>query len=153
MTWKQLTERDSREWMLSAIDPHDRDLEIWCKICHACSKPVNWKGTTVMDIAPVPARSQKSDDDNDDVQFYRFDKEDSTTDIQCTAITDRYSDTTIFQLRVHWVRVSWSIGSEKIVRTCAAGGSRTLDSLRERQKPSQLDQAFRATTLCQLNTR
>ena len=25
MTWKQLTERDRREWKLSAIDPHDRD--------------------------------------------------------------------------------------------------------------------------------
>ena len=25
MTWKQLTERDHREWKLSAIDPHDRD--------------------------------------------------------------------------------------------------------------------------------
>ena len=36
-----------------------------------------------------------------------------------TAITDRYSDTTIFQLRAHWVRISWSIGSQKIVRTCA----------------------------------
>ena len=30
-----------------------------------------------------------------------------------TAITDRHSDTTIFQLRAHWVRLSWSIGSEK----------------------------------------
>ena len=30
-----------------------------------------------------------------------------------TAITDRYSDTTIFQLGAHWVRISWSIGSEK----------------------------------------
>ena len=30
-----------------------------------------------------------------------------------TAITDRHSDTTNFQLRAHWVRVSWSIGSEK----------------------------------------
>ena len=30
-----------------------------------------------------------------------------------TAITDRHSDTTIFQLRAHWVRISWSIGSEK----------------------------------------
>ena len=30
-----------------------------------------------------------------------------------TAITDRHSDTTNFQLRVHWVRISWSIGSEK----------------------------------------
>ena len=25
MTWKQLTERDRREWKLSAMDPHDRD--------------------------------------------------------------------------------------------------------------------------------
>ena len=25
MTWKQLTERDCREWKLSAIYPHDRD--------------------------------------------------------------------------------------------------------------------------------
>ena len=29
------------------------------------------------------------------------------------AITDRHSDTTIFQLRAHWMRISWSIGSEK----------------------------------------
>ena len=29
-----------------------------------------------------------------------------------TAITDRHSDTTIFQLRAHWVRISWSIGSK-----------------------------------------
>ena len=25
MDWKQLTEKDCREWKLSAIDPHDRD--------------------------------------------------------------------------------------------------------------------------------
>ena len=30
-----------------------------------------------------------------------------------TAITDRHSDTANFQLRAHWVRISWSIGSEK----------------------------------------
>ena len=30
-----------------------------------------------------------------------------------TAITARHSDTTVFQLRAHWVRISWSIGSEK----------------------------------------
>ena len=35
MTWKQLTERDCREWKLSAINPHDRHT--WCEICHACS--------------------------------------------------------------------------------------------------------------------
>ena len=31
-----------------------------------------------------------------------------------TAITDRHSDTTIFQLRAHWVRISWSIESKKL---------------------------------------
>ena len=30
-----------------------------------------------------------------------------------TATTDRHSETTIFQLRAHWVRISWSTGSEK----------------------------------------
>ena len=42
MTLKQLTERDCREWKLSAIDPHDRYT--WCEICHKCSKPTTWKG-------------------------------------------------------------------------------------------------------------
>ena len=60
-----------------------------------------------------------------------------------TAITDRHSDTTIFQLRAHWMRISWSIGSEKIVRTCAPGGSRTLDFLRARRAPYPLGQALR----------
>ena len=30
-----------------------------------------------------------------------------------TAITDRHSDTINFQLRAHWVLISWSFGSEK----------------------------------------
>ena len=60
-----------------------------------------------------------------------------------TAITDRHSDTTIFQLRAHWVRISWSIGSEKIVRTCTPGGSRTLDFLHARRAPYPLGQALR----------
>ena len=34
-----------------------------------------------------------------------------------TAITDRHSETTIFQLRVHWVQISWSIGSETVSNT------------------------------------
>ena len=34
-----------------------------------------------------------------------------------TAITDRHSDTTIFQLRAHWVRISWSIGSDKLEKS------------------------------------
>ena len=33
-----------------------------------------------------------------------------------TAITERHSDTTIFQLRAHWLRISWSTGSEKSFR-------------------------------------
>ena len=44
MTWKELTESDCREWKLSAIDPHDRHLEIWHEICHAYSKPATLKG-------------------------------------------------------------------------------------------------------------
>ena len=62
-----------------------------------------------------------------------------------TAITDRHSDITIFHLRAHWVRISWSIGSEKIVRTCAPGGSRTLNFLRARRAPYPLGQALRGS--------
>ena len=60
-----------------------------------------------------------------------------------TAITDRHFDTTNFQLRAHWVRISWSIGSEKIVRTRAPGGSQTLVFLRARRAPYPLGQALR----------
>ena len=76
----------------------------------------------------------------------RFDKADATADVQFsdTAVTDRHSDTTIFQLRAHWVRISWSVGSEK---SCAAGRSQTLDSLRERRTPYPLDQALLLITL------
>ena len=35
-----------------------------------------------------------------------------------TAITDCHSDTTIFQLRAHWVQISWSFGSEKSSDMC-----------------------------------
>ena len=56
MTWKQLTERDHREWKLSAIDPHDRDT--WRSgvrsAMHAASQ-LSGRGPTVVDMAPVPA--------------------------------------------------------------------------------------------------
>ena len=56
MTWKQLTERDCREWKLSAIDPQDRDT--WRSgvrsAMHAASQ-LPGRGPTVVDIAPVPA--------------------------------------------------------------------------------------------------
>ena len=52
MTWKQLTERDCREWKLSAIDPHDRDTWRSDVICHPCSKPVAWKGAQCCGYGP-----------------------------------------------------------------------------------------------------
>ena len=64
-----------------------------------------------------------------------------------TAITDRHTDATIFQLRTHWVRISWSFGSQKIVRICGPGGSRTLDFLRARRTPYTLGQALRSSNM------
>ena len=66
-----------------------------------------------------------------------------------SAITDRHSDTTIFQLRAHWVRISWSIGSEKSFE-CAPSGSRTLDFLHARGAPYPLDQALRFSRVVNL---
>ena len=52
MTWKQLTERDCREWKLSAIDPQDRDT--WRSgvrsAMHAAS--VTWKGAHCCGYCP-----------------------------------------------------------------------------------------------------
>ena len=56
MTWKQLIERECREWKLSAINPHDRDT--WRSgvrsAPHAASQ-LPGRGPTVVDIAFVPA--------------------------------------------------------------------------------------------------
>ena len=57
-----------------------------------------------------------------------------------TAITDRHSDTTISQLRAHWVRISWP--RENRSDMCPAG-SRTLDFLRARRAPYPLGQSRR----------
>ena len=63
-----------------------------------------------------------------------------------TTINDRHSDTTIFQLGAHWVRISRSIGSEKSFGDMCPppppGGSRTLDFLRARRAPYPLGQAL-----------
>ena len=60
MTWKQLTERDWREWKLSAIDPHDRHT--WRSglrsAIHAASQ-LPRRGPTDVDVAPVPACQSK----------------------------------------------------------------------------------------------
>ena len=56
MTWRQLTERDCRDWKLSAIDPHDRD--IWrsgVRFSEGAASQLSGRGPTDVDIAPVPA--------------------------------------------------------------------------------------------------
>ena len=57
MTRKQLTERDCREWKLSAINPHDR--RTWRSgvrsAMHAAGQ-LSGRGPTDVDVAPVPAR-------------------------------------------------------------------------------------------------
>ena len=56
MTWKQLIERDCREWKVSAINPHDRHTwrsgvrSIMCSASHLPER-----GPTDVDLAPVPA--------------------------------------------------------------------------------------------------
>ena len=52
-----------------------------------------------------------------------------------TAITDRHSDTTIFQLRAHWVRISWSIGSEKSFGRVPPVGVEPLTSCMQSEHP------------------
>ena len=62
MTWKQLTERDSREWKLSAIDPHDRHTwrsHVRSAMCAASQLHVPGRGPTDVNVAP-------DDDDDDD---------------------------------------------------------------------------------------
>ena len=54
MTGKQLTERDSREWKLSAINPHDRNMSGVRSAMHAASQ-LSGRGPNDVDVAPVPA--------------------------------------------------------------------------------------------------
>ena len=67
MTWKQLIERDRREWKLSAIDPHDRDT--WRSGVRSATRkearcleggPLLWIWPLYLHVNP------KSDDDDDD---------------------------------------------------------------------------------------
>ena len=63
MTWKQLTERDCREWKVSANGP-----SIWCEICHSVrySKPVTWKRGPLLWILLLYLHVNQNSDDNDD---------------------------------------------------------------------------------------
>ena len=57
MTWKQLTKRDCREWKLSAINPHDRNM--WrsgVRSAMRAASQLSGRGPTDVDVAPVPAR-------------------------------------------------------------------------------------------------
>ena len=57
MTWKQLTERDCREWKLSAFNPHDR--RTWRSGVRSAMRAANQlsgRGPTDVDVAPVPTR-------------------------------------------------------------------------------------------------
>ena len=56
MTWKQLTERDCREWKLLAIHPHDRNT--WrsgARSAMRAASQLSGRGPTDVDVAPVPA--------------------------------------------------------------------------------------------------
>ena len=74
MTWKQLTERNHKEWKLSAIDPHDRYTwrsgarSAMCAASHLPgSGPLIW-------MMPLYLHAkQKSNDDDDDQQIVKID--------------------------------------------------------------------------------
>ena len=56
MRWKQLTERDCREWKLWAIDPHDRHT--WRSGVRSALRAASQqpgKEPTDVDVAPVPS--------------------------------------------------------------------------------------------------
>ena len=54
MTWKQLTERDCREWKVLAINPHDRHT--WrsgVRSAMRAASHLSGRGPTDVDVAPV----------------------------------------------------------------------------------------------------
>ena len=56
MRWKQLTERDCREWKLSAINPHDRhSWRSGVRSAMRAARQLSGRGPTGVDVAPVPA--------------------------------------------------------------------------------------------------
>ena len=56
MTWKQLTERDGREWELLAIGPHDRcSWRSGVRSAMRAASQLPGREPTDVDVAPVPA--------------------------------------------------------------------------------------------------
>ena len=57
MTWKQLTQRDCKEWKLSAINYHDRPTwKSGVRSAMRAASQLPGRGPTGVDVAPVPAR-------------------------------------------------------------------------------------------------
>ena len=63
MNWKQLTERDRREWKLSAIDPNDRDT---------LRSGVRSAMRAASQIWPLYLHVNKNSDDDDDTRKRTF---------------------------------------------------------------------------------
>ena len=71
MTWKQLTEKDCREWKLSAIAPHDRHT--WRsgeRSAMRAASQLSGRGPTDVDVDLTLHVNQKSD--NDDMIYDLF---------------------------------------------------------------------------------
>ena len=72
MTWQQLTERDCREWKMSAIDPQHK--HIWRSgmrsAMHAASQ-LPRRGPTDVDVPLHLHVNQKSDDDDEEQHHWQ----------------------------------------------------------------------------------
>ena len=68
VTWKQLTERDCREWKLSAINPHDRHT--WrsgVRSAMRAASQLSGRGPLMWMLPLYLHVNQKSDNDYDDI--------------------------------------------------------------------------------------
>ena len=73
MTWKQLTERDCREWKLLAINPHDRNM--WRSGVRSAMRTTSqlsgsvcvcvWGGGALMWMLPLYLHVNQKSDYND----------------------------------------------------------------------------------------
>ena len=73
MTWKQLTERDCREWKLSAINPHDR--RTWrsgVRSAMRAASQLSGRGPLMWMLPLYLHVNQKSDYDYDDVPSKQY---------------------------------------------------------------------------------
>ena len=73
MTWKQLTERDCREWKLSAIDPHDRDTwRFGVRSAMLAASQLPGRGPLLWILSLYLHVRQKSDDDDDQKIYFEM---------------------------------------------------------------------------------